>query len=363
MGTENIIMIAGFATCFILGFLSFSFLVQKSAGSEISIKDSNIVFMIIWSFAALALGLSYYFMPVFNDFLNDIPAWNFALPFAGSLVLFALGFTSLKHYYTLLAAALLSVGFVLLTPDTAPLYLPHLPLWLHQIISVFILFSITATYRYLNGIDSFLGIQTLTLTIGIGCLSLFGIAPAFLGVFAIILTALFSAFLIFNWYPAQLNLKTSGCDALGFLIGCLVIYSGNEGTYPCLYIFGVFAILEVLWAIAKKLTFKPAYSNIAANTFYYQVNVSGLSPDVICGYYGKVGLIMILFGCFQAYSPNWYSLPLLCTIIVIWNVVRLKNWQEPVKSLKEINNEVYHNVKKQIKTIHSNFNKDDDETN
>ena len=66
-------------------------------------------------------------------------------------------------------------------------------------------------------------------------------------------------------------------------------------------------------------------------------------------------IVLILFACFQVFAPNSYSLPLLCTIIVLWNVYRLYYWQNQPKNLSEINREFVDEFKTGLNNVKKNL--------
>ena len=123
-------------------------------------------------------------------------------------------------------------------------------------------------------------------------------------------------------------------------------------------IFSLYYIVEVIWAGLKKLSRKPQYQEIVPNTFYYQTNLSGLSPDIISENIFKLDALLVIFGCFQIYAPNSYSLAILGVILTFWFLNHLRNWQVAERSLGEINREVVKDLKENVEDIKKNLDKD-----
>ena len=63
-------------------------------------------------------------------------------------------------------------------------------------------------------------------------------------------------------------------------------------------------------------------------------------------------------GCFQAYLPNAYSLPIVSIILAAWFLERLKNWNEPKQNLKEINQEFMDDLRQNINEIKNKINRE-----
>lgn len=358
MDSTNIYLIAAFVICFLTSFGGLAALAQTSlADSE---KSANrFVFVILSLVIILGFTLFSQLAPTQNDFIFELDLIDYLLPFSGLILIAALNHLSWPRYFYYLSITALIVTFSLLLSPGFSTFDALWPLWFNKLLGILLWLLITLSFRYLNGINGFLGIQILSLNIGIFALSLLGGVPYLIGALSLIIAAVTLSFLIFNWYPSRFNLNNSSCDAFGFLLGWLILITVDEGAGSCAYIFFAVAIIEVIIALGKKASLRPTYQDIIANTFYYQSNISGLSPAIICSYYAKLNLIMLMLGCFQIYSPNFYSLPLFATIIIVWNLNRLHNWEQPVQSFREINREVYHGLKEQINNIKSNINKDD----
>ena len=138
-------------------------------------------------------------------------------------------------------------------------------------------------------------------------------------------------------------------------LGWLVISFAAEGSGASAYILCLYLIIETAWAVLKKLTFLKAFADIKTNPVYYQSNISGLHPVLIANHINRNNIVLILFACFQVFAPNSYSLPLLCTIIVLWNVYRLYYWQNQPKNLSEINREFVDEFKTGLNNVKKNL--------
>ena len=61
--------------------------------------------------------------------------------------------------------------------------------------------------------------------------------------------------------------------------------------------------------------------------------------------------MLLIFGCFQVYAPNKFSLIIFGTILSLWFLQHLLNWQTPTQSFSEINKEVFKDIKKNVKQL------------
>ena len=167
------------------------------------------------------------------------------------------------------------------------------------------------------------------------------------------------AFMFYNWYPPVIELKDSGADLLGFLLGGLLIWCAAEGSGTPAVIFSMLLICETFFALAQKLTFLPRFADLRADTAYARAIASGLTPQVVASHVLRINLLLILFGCFQVYAPNQFSIPLVCAAVTAWQMYRLQNWQTLTSGLRETNRAVIGELKKNFSELKNNFNKTD----
>ena len=214
-------------------------------------------------------------------------------------------------------------------------------------------------YKYLNGIDGLTATQSVVSLAGLGLLAFLGALPILTGSCAGILLAVTAALAIYNWYPAELSLTSAGCQALGFLIGWLFILTAEEGAATCCLILSLYYLTEIIWAAILKFSRKQQHQIMENNTVYYQVNISGLSPANICENIFKLDAMLVIFAGFQIYAPNNYSIPSLGIILTLWFIAHLRNWQEPIRSFKELNQDLMKDIHDNVENFKKKMNKDD----
>lgn len=358
MEISYLITLATFILTFSIGFLWLNHFSKHISDFEPSSKLKQDTYLPIYV-ASFAASLILYFTNQDTfDFIYKPHYYSLLAVFlcAGVIYLISLFKKVSKLTPLIILASVIGCSFFI--PKDFLLFEGNIPAIFDRIAIIAIWFAFSLCYKYLNGIDGVLSIQNLTIGLGIFFISLLGGAPRLIGNYAIVLVAITAAFMVFNWYPARVILKSGACNSWGFLIAWLLLQSSQEGSGSCCIIFCLFFVVEVIWAITLKLSWRPQYKNIVANTNYYQANVAGLAPNYICNAILKLAAILIIFGTFQIYAPNSLSLPTLCLIISIWFISKIKNWQEERQSFKEINHSFIQDVKENVDDIKKHLKKD-----
>lgn len=351
MEIEFIITIAAFCASFVVSFIGL-----KAVSMDLTsfVPDYNYrkdTFLPVYATSFVAFLVLFALNKITYDFIFSISWLEIISVFAIAIGIYVTSLFKKTNRFTILALSLGVILCSLLLPHEFLLFQGSLPLWGDRALVILIWIAFSWCYQYLNGIDGLVSMQSLFIAVGIFILSLLGAVPNLVGNFSAVLIGAIGSLLIFNWYPAKLLLKTGACIAIGFLLGWMLLLCSQEGSSGSGLIFSMFLIVEVLFAIVKKFSLNPQYANIVANTTYYQTNISGLSPEAVCQNISKILTILLIFGCFQIYSPNNYSLPLASFVLTIWFLSRLKNWQEPNKTLKEINTDVINDLKENVEDI------------
>lgn len=358
MNLTFLIIAAVLLCCFFAAYLWFAVINRRLNDISFGSPFFGNVFFPVWLVAFAGCTALYFLLPEQNDQLFDISFLNVAAAFisAAAVCLLSLHARIARWNYALfLAAAILNT---LLLPQGFMLFEGTLPFWLDRL-TIALIWSLFAwAYKYLDGLEGIVAVQTVTPLCGMVILAFLGAIPILTGCFSAVFALIMTAYAVYNWYPAQLRLTTSGCQALGFLTAWLFMLAAREGSASCALIFSLYYIVEVIWAGLKKLSRKPQYQEIVPNTFYYQTNLSGLSPDIISENIFKLDALLVIFGCFQIYAPNSYSLAILGIILTFWFLNHLRNWQVAERSLGEINREVVKDLKENVEGIKKNLDKD-----
>lgn len=358
MDNSFFIIAATFLGCFLITYAWFSFITRKLSSESFTFPLGRNIFLPLFIMTYSGITFLYFFLPEQHDQLFDLSYLNIAVIFLSTLFIYLISLwprTAKANWLFFLAAA--TAGTVFLPSDFL-LFEGTIPFWADRLSLVLLWATFAWGYKYLNGIDGLVATQTSLSMAGLAALAFLGALPMLTGSFAGILLAAVAAFAVYNWYPAELSLNSAGCQALGFLTGWLFTIAAVEGDASCCLILSLYYLVEFVWAATLKLSRKPQHQIMENNTFYYQTNLSGLSPASICENIFKVNALLVIFAGFQIYAPNNYSLPALGLILTLWFISHLRNWQEPVRSFKELNQETLRDIKDNLEDFKKNINKD-----
>lgn len=350
MSLENVFLLFGSLFCLLSGFIGFNYLSRHTLPKPLSA-------IIIYTLILAVSGSFGIFDWHNNDFISPSSALAFLMPLLAALPVAALIFFPLKLIFRWLIFFSLA-SLVLICFNIETILFSNLPLWSNQLIVAF-LWSIVATgLRVLNGEPTLVVSEILCSGLGIFILSLIGAVPFALGLTNACLFAVSLAFLLYNWYPPALSLKDSEVDLLGFLIGGQLAWCVAEGSAAPAVILIMLFICELLFALAQKLTFLPAFADIKQDTAYAKAVSSGLSQATVASHFLRINLLLVLFGCFQVYAPNQISIPLVCAAITAWQLYRLIHWSTLTSGIRETNQAVAAELKKNFAEIKKHLNKD-----
>lgn len=356
MDLKYIILLGCFIYCLIGSFAVLAFISSQKQSSP---RIGKLPLIGVVAVLLPAMLATVYFYPLFYDFITPMNTRFIVTPLVTAAVLTITYFFINRFRWQFLSVTVLAAVAVFSAPSIFQDLIPGLPLWLNQIIALCLWVAITFSLRILNGIHGLANLEVITISLGLFLLSFINGIPVLLGIITLCLCTGSLALLAYNWYPAKLNLSGSGFDLIGFILAWLMLYSSAEGLGSNIYILSLYLICEVVFASLKKITFMPEYADIRANTIYYQANISGLSPVLVCNYAIRLNIILILFAIFQLFAPNFYSLPILCTVIALWNLMRLRNWESMPGSLKEINRQFVTDFKDGLDNLKKNLRKDE----
>lgn len=345
MNTQYILSVGSF----IVSFLACFFALVPYTGYKYSLHKfpfyKSSAYLPIYALILVAFTIIYFANSVKSDFLHDLNYSNIIVPLLSAGLIYAFSLTpELARFKSLTIAAAAIVSSFFLPPEFY-LFEKTVPFWADRLIIIFLWWAFGYCYVFLNKMDGILPLQNMTFSLGLTLLGFLGALPQLFMLFGLCLLAVNLAFILLNWYPAKISLSDGAACSFGFIFGWLALAGSAEGCMPCMVILGMYYFLEVLTAYLQKLSLKDEYKNPLTNTSYYQVNVSGLSPDTIVRHLVKLEIIFVILSIFEIYAPNAYSVPLLAFIMGAWFLSRLRNWQTPEKSLKELNREMLENIK------------------
>ena len=337
-----------------LGLAFLSFVVPAVCYSVMARKSNfnrkasltNTAFLPLFAVLLPLMLLAYFFLYDGNDFIGSFNPWQIIIPFAGALLISAAGvYPRLERWFPLILTALR--------------FIPSLEPWVNRIIIAAAGLLFAGIYRYANSGDGMLASQSLTVSIGIGILGALNAAPFLLGIFGWMYTGAFAALLAFSWHPSRIKISRYDATACGLVLFALMASMAGEGAASCCIILSLFFLIDFAWALLLKLTFLPRYDDLYANTSFQQAVAEGMNPAQAASFSMRIQLLMLFFGCFQAYSPTPWSLLLVSSLIALWLIYRFRNIPAPMQSLKDINAQVLEELQDRVNEFKNYVKKDD----
>lgn len=348
------ILVVGFS----LSVLSYYVYSQKAQIIESTYLKKELAFAPLYFCSIILLVLTYFLSPIENDFIHDFQATELFVPILLSGICYTICFFPKISRFLDIALIVSVAVSCLFLPHDFLLFKGNLPLWADRL-SIIALWSIFSCFYYiLNGVDGILPLFNSSIFVVLMILSLFDAAPIFYGLSALSLLTVNISFLNLNWFPARLSLTNNSCKIFGFLIGGIIIFASTENLAPCFSIILSIFVLELLQSFVKKMTLYTRYTDLTDNTIYYQANISGLTAKQICFYIFKIQILFIILASFQAYLPNDFSLPIASLLLAAWFLNKLKQWNTPRQSIKEINQEFIDNIRQNINDFKDTINRD-----
>ncbi len=161
-----------------------------------------------------------------------------------------------------------AAGLVFIGPVTGGL----LPAPLDLLLAAVLWLGFVNAYNFMDGIDGIAGVEAISIALG---LTVLGLWFANFGDLAALASALAGAalgFLFWNWHPAKLFLGDVGSQALGYLIGFLLLRIASEGAWAAAAILPLYFFADAGWTLLKRL--KAGKNILAAHSEHiYQESV------------------------------------------------------------------------------------------
>ncbi len=343
---------------FVVPVVCYSVMARKSNFNR-KASLTNTAFLPLFAVLLPLMLLAYFFLYNGNDFIGSFNLWQIIIPFAGALMISAVGvYPRLERWFPLILILAVALSAAVI-PDSALRFIPALEPWTNRIIIAAAGLLFAGIYRYANSGDGMLASQSLTVSSGIGILGTLNAAPFLLGIFGWMYTGAFAALLAFSWHPSRIKISRYDATACGLILFALTAPMAGEGAASCCIILSLFFLIDFAWALLLELTFLPRYDDLYANTSFQQAVAEGMNPAQAASFSMRIQLLMLFFGCFQAYSPTPWSLLLVSSLIALWLIYRFRNIPAPMQSFKDINAQVLEELQDRVNEFKNYVKKDD----
>jgi len=191
-----------------------------------------------------------------------LPAWAIAAPGHWPLLLAALGLAGVGWWDDLkglaprprLAAQIVAVGIGLwqLDPIAHPVAQGLLPPALDLALAVLLWLWFVNLFNFMDGIDGIAGVEAVSIGLGVAVIALSLVGFADLAAPAIALVGAALGFLYWNWHPAKLFLGDVGSQALGYLIGFLLLEMAGRGAWAASLILPLYFLVDATWTLGRR---------------------------------------------------------------------------------------------------------------
>lgn len=344
MTFQHIIITSIFLICFLTS------VVVKQFSSSKSSPSLSIFALLFLSAILYALGNP----NNTNDIIFTSNIWSFYAPFGIVLLYLLFAFTkvsALVRFVSVLMATSFLI-FYLKYPSPFGTFAPKIigqtfliGIWLLLIFGLKIINTFpTQTYRLIT-----------TFGLGTLVLSLIGATPFALGFLGGVLCVSVFPFIRDNKTILS-NIET---EAFGALIGAFVVCGSVEASLPSLIIFLLLFICEAAYTLIKTIIKRAPLKQLPNYSAFCMAQSNDCPLLILKHFWDRINLMMLVLGCFQAFAPNNYSIPLFCALVVFWQQHRIINWQEEPYNVKETTATTFSSLKENAKNISKHFNRKD----
>ena len=287
----------------------------KDISAEYKIKKDVWVYM--WFLSLFFVSALYCVLPDFKDMIYNLKYKNIIAVFtlaALIYVAFLLEIKKLLYIVMVVSSAIV----VLLIPEHTLLFENVIPVWAERLVIFISLFLITFFAGILNAMPAIFSIFVLTVLSGVAILSILGGVPLFMGLTASVLCGIWLGYLRFNWDSREVSLNSGACASAGFLLAGFLLLGSMELSGPSMLILISYLSAETLWAVIRRYIWRIKEPELYYNTVYFVCYTKDISADAIMFSITKIGIVNVIFSCFQLYAPNSFSIPFCSLIINLW---------------------------------------------
>ncbi len=240
-----------------------------------------------------------------------LPLWALIEPglwplLAGALALAAAGWwDDLKRLapWPKLAVQAVAVGFGLwrLGPVTQGL----LPLPIDLVLAGIAWLWFVNLFNFMDGIDGIAGVEAISIALGLAVIALWFASFGDLAALSLALVGATLGFLYWNWHPAKLFLGDVGSQALGFLIGFLLLRAAAEGAWAAALILPLYYLADATWTLFRRAAAGENIMAAHAQHIYQRAVRIGRRHDQVAGalLIANLALIALALGAEMGERP------------------------------------------------------------
>ncbi len=318
----------------------------------------------IYIFALMLTGtfLIYFLVaPDFGDSLSPLGATQLiTTAFLPSVLYFCLLYL-FREKQPIYTSALIFLGALACASTINFQYSPLnniLPIPLQVLCVAFFITCISLSSKLLIGLPSIFSLFICSFLLGITVLSLLGGLP--------ILYALCAAFYLGTWaavyqsnkFEKNIQLNAQSVSITTLFLCALFAHSIGEFSAPSVMILTFYPLSELFCALFITYILRKKENDLYLNTAYIHGYKRGFDLPILQSLVFKLGVLNIILSAFQLHSVNAFTLPIIAIVLNLWLISKLYLTEIETPSLKQAGQEIYQNIKQDLKTIKKNIKKD-----
>jgi len=134
-----------------------------------------------------------------------------------------------------------------------PVFGGLLPRWIDQTVAVLLWIWFINLFNFMDGIDGFAAVETITIGIGVALVSILTQSVPFPAIVGVVLAGAAGGFLIWNWHPAKIFMGDVGSVPCGFVLGWVLLNLAASGYWMAALILPAYFIVDASFTLGKRL--------------------------------------------------------------------------------------------------------------
>jgi len=150
-------------------------------------------------------------------------------------------------------------------------------------------------FNFMDGIDGIAAGEAASIGLGLAAVTLWIGGFGDLAPLSLALMGAIGGFLYWNWHPARIFLGDVGSQALGYLIGFLLLRAAGDGAWAAALILPLYFWVDASWTLLRRLMVGENILAAHAQHFYQRSLRLGRRHDQVTGTVLLLNLVLILF--------------------------------------------------------------------
>ena len=138
-------------------------------------------------------------------------------------------------------------------------------------------------FNFMDGIDGIAGGEAVSIGLGLAVVAIWIGGFGDLAALAVALAGAALGFLYWNWHPAKIFLGDVGSQALGYLIGFLLLSAAGNGAWAAALILPLYFWVDATWTLVRRTAAGENVFAAHAQHFYQRSLRSGRRHDQVTG--------------------------------------------------------------------------------